>query len=54
MNRRLGEPHSWSGHCGEEEDVALVGNRTSVIRLVARRCTELQLPMLFLLAFVAM
>jgi hypothetical protein len=38
-DRRLGGPHSLSGHCGVEKTGLLAGNQTPAIKPVARRYT---------------
>jgi hypothetical protein len=40
MDRKLGEPHSWSGHGDEEKNLQLLsGLETPIIQPVAQRYT---------------
>jgi hypothetical protein len=42
LDKRLGEPQSGSGSCGvEKKSLALAGNETPAVHLVARRYIEL-------------
>jgi hypothetical protein len=40
LDRRLGAPQSWSGHCGKEDNLDPAGYRTPAVQPVSRRCTE--------------
>jgi hypothetical protein len=40
MDRRLGGPHSWSGHSGEEKNSQpLLGHEPLIIQPIAKCCT---------------
>jgi hypothetical protein len=40
LDRRLGGPQGRSGRCGEEKNVASVGNRIPAVQLVARHYAD--------------